>query len=109
MSTQETAEHIIDRPLDVVVAQPGRRVAPRLSDYDVERASFNLEVPERYNPVLHIVETWAAEDPGAPAVLSLDGSGDIVQLDTAASLARASREAARALLELGIGPATTSS
>ena len=103
MSTQETAEHIIDRP------RPGRDAPPRLSDYDVERASFNLEVPERYNPVLHIVETWAEEDPGAPAVLSLDGSGDIAQLDTAASLARASREAARALLELGIGPATTSS
>ena len=98
MSTQETAEHTIDRP------RPGRDAPPRLSDYDVERASFNLEVPERYNPVLHIVETWAAEDPGAPAVLSLDGTGEIVQLDTAASLARASREAARALLELGIGP-----
>ena len=102
MSTQP-AEHIIDRP------RPARDAPPRLSDYDVERASFKLEVPERYNPVLHIVETWAEEDPGAPAVLSLDGSGDIVQLDTAASLARASREAARALLELGIGPATTSS
>jgi len=98
MSTQETAEHTIDRP------RPGRDAPPRLSDYDVERASFNLQVPQRYNPVLHIVEPWAAEDPGAPAVLSLDGTGEIVQLDTAASLARASREAARALLELGIGP-----
>jgi acetyl-CoA synthetase len=97
MSTQP-AEHIIDRP------RPARDAPPRLSDYDVERASFKLEVPERYNPVLHIVESWAAEDPGAPAVLSLDGTGEIVQLDTAASLARASREAARALLELGIGP-----
>ena len=98
MSTQETSEHIIDRP------RPGRDAPPRLGGYDVERASFNLEVPERYNPVLHIVESWAAEDPDAPAVLSLDGTGEIVQLDTAASLARASREAARALLELGIGP-----
>ncbi|TMM00196.1 MAG: acyl-CoA synthetase [Actinobacteria bacterium] len=82
--------------------RPGRDAEPRLSDYETERATFRLEVPERYNPVLDIVEGWAAEDPDAPAVLSLDASGEIVQLDTAASLARVSREAARALLELGV-------
>ena len=86
----------IDRP------RPGRDAPPRLTDYDAERASFSLEVPERYNPVLHIVEGWAAEDPDAPAVLSLDAAGDVVRLDTAADLARGSRRAARALLDAGV-------
>ena len=85
------------------VARPTRDVEPRLVDYDRARAEFTLDVPERFNPVLAIIESWAAEDPDAPAVLSLDAAGDVVQLDTAADLARASRAAARALLDLGIG------
>jgi acetyl-CoA synthetase len=83
--------------------RPSRDVEPRLSDYERARAAFELAVPERFNPVLAIVERWAVEDPHAPAVLSLDAAGDIVQLDTAAELARASRAAARALLDLGVG------
>jgi acyl-coenzyme A synthetase/AMP-(fatty) acid ligase len=85
------------------LARPSRDVEARLTDYERERATFRLEVPERFNAVLHIVERWAAEDPEAPAVLSLDAAGDVVRLDTAADLARASREAARALLDLGVG------
>lgn len=83
--------------------RPGRDAPPRLTDHAAERASYRLEVPERYNPVLHIVEGWAAEDPDAPAVLSLDAAGDVVRLDTAAELAAGSRRAARALLAAGIG------
>jgi acetyl-CoA synthetase len=59
-------------------------------------------VPERYNPVLAIVESWAAEDPDAPAVLSLTADGEVANLQTAAELAEASRKAARALLNAGI-------
>jgi acyl-coenzyme A synthetase/AMP-(fatty) acid ligase len=83
--------------------RPGRDCEPRLTDYAAERAGFRIEVPERFNPVLAIVERWAAEDPDAPAVVSLDGAGDVVLLETAADLARASRETARALLDLGVG------
>jgi len=60
-------------------------------------------VPERFNAVLDIVETWASEDPDALAVLSLDAGGDVVAAQSAADLARASRQAARALLDLGVG------
>jgi acetyl-CoA synthetase len=83
--------------------RPSRDVEPRLLDYEKERETFQLEVPERFNPVLAIVDQWAADDPEAPAVLSLDAAGEIVQLDTAADLARASRLAARALLDIGVG------
>ena len=53
--------------------------------------------------MLAIVERWAGEDPDAPAVLSVDGKGDLVSLQTAAELAAASRRAARAFLSAGIG------
>ena len=53
--------------------------------------------------MLDIVETWASEDPDALAVLSLNAAGDVVAAQSVADLARASRQAARALLELGVG------
>jgi acetyl-CoA synthetase len=90
--------HAIARP------RPGRDAEPRLTDYDAARASFEVTVPERYNPVVSIVEGWAADDPDAPAVLSLDAAGEVVLLQTAAELADVARTAARALFELGVGP-----
>jgi len=40
--------------------RPGRDAPPRLTDYEEARRDFRLAVPERYNPVLAIVETWAS-------------------------------------------------
>jgi acyl-coenzyme A synthetase/AMP-(fatty) acid ligase len=84
-------------------ARPTRDTPPRLQDYAAERARFPLPVPERFNPVLAIVESWAREDPDAPAVLSLDGQGEVVSLQSASALAQATRTAARAMLAAGIG------
>ena len=50
-----TATGVIGRP------RPGRDAPPRLADYDAERATFRLEVPERYNPVLHFMVTPTAD------------------------------------------------
>ncbi|MGE0066999.1 MAG: AMP-binding protein, partial [Solirubrobacterales bacterium] len=88
--------------IGLALDRPARDAAPRLADYERERSSFQISVPERYNPVLAIVESWAAEDPDAPAVLSLTSEGEVANLQTAAELARASRMAARALLAAGI-------
>jgi acetyl-CoA synthetase len=87
----------------VSLARPARDCAPRLGDIDAERASYRVEVPERFNPVLDIVDVWASEDPDALAVVSLNAAGDVVLEQSAAELARASREVARVLLELGVG------
>ena len=87
----------------VSLDRPARDCAPRLADLDRERASYRVEVPERFNAVLDIVEAWASEDPDALAVLSLNAVGDVVAEQSAADLARASRQAARALLDLGVG------
>lgn len=82
---------------------PGRDVAARLQDHATERATFRLDVPETFNPVVDIVETWAADDPDALAVLSLGPDGEVVGEQTAADLARDARRFGRALLDLGVG------
>jgi acyl-coenzyme A synthetase/AMP-(fatty) acid ligase len=81
---------------------PSRSAAPRLTDYEHERGTYRVEVPERFNPVIDIVERWAAEAPHDLALVSLDGQGGLVAEHTAEDLARESRRAARALLELGV-------
>jgi acyl-coenzyme A synthetase/AMP-(fatty) acid ligase len=73
-----------------------------MTSYDEERSRFRLELPERFNAVLHVIEGWAAEDPAATALMSLDGEGEIVDSLSIGELARRSRGAARALMELGI-------
>ena len=82
--------------------RPARDAPPRLTDYAAERAAYRLELPERFNAVEAIVDRWAREAPHDPAVLSLDGDGEVIDLATAADLARESRRAARALLARGI-------
>lgn len=83
--------------------RPDRTAPPRLKNYERERQSFSPWSPERCNPVLAIVESWAEEDPNAPAVLSLSSEGEVVSMQTAAELAEASRKSARALLHAGVG------
>jgi acetyl-CoA synthetase len=84
-------------------ALPDRSAPPRMADYDTEKTSFRLVVPETYNPVIDIVERWAADSPDDLALVSLDGAGAVVAEQTVADLARESRRAARALLKAGIG------
>jgi acetyl-CoA synthetase len=74
-----------------------------MADYERERASFRLEVPEVFNPTIDIVEPWAGRAPEALALVSLDGAGGSVAEQTTADLARESRRAARALAAAGIG------
>jgi acetyl-CoA synthetase len=86
----------------MLVARPDRSAPPRLTSYEHERATYRVEMPDTYNPVIDIVERWAAESPDDIALVSLDANGDVVAQQTAVDLARESRRAARALLELGV-------
>ena len=56
--------------------RPDRDCAPRMTDLAAERATYRVDVPERFNAVIAIVERWATEDPDALAVLSLDADGE---------------------------------
>jgi acetyl-CoA synthetase len=82
---------------------PDRSAPPRMADYESERASFRLDVPDAFNPTIDIVEAWAERDPDAIALVSLDGRGGVVAEQTTADLARESRRCARALAAAGIG------
>jgi acetyl-CoA synthetase len=73
-----------------------------MASYDAERESFALEVPQTFNPVIDVLEDWAQEAPDELALVSLDGQGALVAEQSAGELARESRRAARALLELGV-------
>ncbi|MFL5824081.1 MAG: acyl-CoA synthetase [Solirubrobacteraceae bacterium] len=81
---------------------PDRSATPRLANYEEERDTYRIEVPDRFNAVIDIVERWAAEAPDDVALVSLDGQGGLVAEHTAADLARESGRAARALLGLGV-------
>ena len=73
-----------------------------MSSYDEARATYQLDVPERFNPVIDIVDRWASEAPDDLAVVSLGPRGEPVAEHTSATLALESRRAARALLDLGV-------
>lgn len=81
---------------------PGRDAAPRMTSYEDERAGYRVDVPERFNAVIDIIERWAGEEPNALALLSLDANGDVIDSHTVGELALESRRAARALLALGV-------
>jgi acetyl-CoA synthetase len=83
--------------------RPTRDAAPNMTDYEAERASFHLDVPERFNAVLDVLEARAESHPDDLALLSLDGEGDVTARHTFAELAADSRRMARAWGELGIG------
>ncbi|MEV4418908.1 AMP-binding protein [Patulibacter sp. NPDC049589] len=82
---------------------PARDAAPRLLDHAAERATFRIDVPDVYNPVIDIVEAWAADAPDELAVLSLGPDGAVTGEQTAADLARDARRVGRALLDQGVG------
>jgi acetyl-CoA synthetase len=85
------------------MARPGRDAPPNMTDYEQERLAFRLEVPERFNYVLDVLEPWAQRDPDALALLSLDAGGEVHARHTSAELCALSRRAAHALTAHGIG------
>ncbi len=74
-----------------------------MTDYEAERASFRLPVPERFNFVLDVLERRAASTPDGLALLSLDAAGAISARHTWADMARESRRMGHALSAHGIG------
>jgi acyl-coenzyme A synthetase/AMP-(fatty) acid ligase len=85
------------------IAAPGRDAPPRMTDLERERASFSIDVPERFNAVVDVLDRWAADEPDAVALVSLDAEGDPVASQTVADLVGESRRAGRALASLGVG------
>ena len=62
-----------------------------------------MSTPERFNPVVDILERWAAEEPDAVALMSIDEAGQLVARQTAGELVLQSQRMARALAGLSVG------
>jgi acyl-coenzyme A synthetase/AMP-(fatty) acid ligase len=73
-----------------------------MTDYESERASFRLEVPERFNFVLDVLERRARETPDGLALLALDAGGGETARYSWAEMARESRRMGNALLGIGV-------
>ena len=72
-----------------------------MTDYEAERATFRLDVPERFNFVLDMLERRAATPDGL-ALLALDAAGAETARYTWAEMARESRRMGNALTGLGV-------
>jgi len=83
--------------------RPTRQSPPNMVDYELERARFQLLVPERFNYVLDVLEPRARAHPNELALLSLGAAGEVVGEHTYADLVQASRRVGHALRALGVG------
>jgi acetyl-CoA synthetase len=79
-----------------------RDLAPNMTDYLATRASFRLEVPERYNYARDVVDAWAAREPGKLALLAVGPDGGDAHWFSFADLAASSDRAARFLAAQGV-------
>lgn len=82
--------------------RPGRDATPNMTDYEAERAAFRLDVPERFNFVLDVLERRAKATPDGLALLALDAAGAEAARYSWAEMARESRRMGNALLGLGL-------
>ena len=78
------------------------RDLPNMTDYLATRASFRLEVPERYNYARDVVDAWAVREPGKLALLAVGPDGGDPRRYGFADLARSSDRAARFLAAQGV-------
>ena len=74
--------------------------SPNMADYEAERRSFQLEVPEYFNFATDVIGKWAS-DPTKPAMLWIGPHGEERGL-TFAYFAEYSSRAANAFSKLGI-------
>jgi acetyl-CoA synthetase len=86
------------------IPPPDRTAAPNLTDYAQTRADYGVSVPERFNPVVDIVERWAKGAPDDLALISLGPAGETLAQHTVGQLSERARAAARALLAQGVRP-----
>ena len=82
--------------------RPERDAAPNMTDYEAERAAFRLDVPERFNFVLDVLEKRAKATPDGLALLALDAGGAETARYSWAEMARESRRMGNALLGIGV-------
>jgi acyl-coenzyme A synthetase/AMP-(fatty) acid ligase len=73
-----------------------------MTDYEAERAGFRLDVPERFNFVVDVLEKRAKATPDGLALLALDAAGAETTRYSWAEMARETRRMGNALTGLGV-------
>ena len=73
-----------------------------MTDYEAERANFRLDVPQRFNFVLDVLERRAANSPDGLALVALDAAGAETARYSWAEMARETRRMGNALMGLGV-------
>lgn len=76
---------------------------PNMTDYEATRASFRLEVPERFNAAVDVVDRRAESDPDKLALRMVSPDGVHADDFSFGDLRRRSNQMARALSDLGVG------
>ncbi len=73
---------------------------PHMTDYEAERRSFHIDIPEEFNFAIDVIGKWAA-DPDKLAMLWIGPDGEERRI-TFAQFAEGSSRAANAFAALGI-------
>ncbi len=75
---------------------------PNMTDYESTRASFNLDVPERFNATVDIVDARAADEPDRIALRMVSPDGRDADDHTFADLRERSIRMGHVLADLGV-------
>lgn len=76
---------------------------PNMADYDVARSSFRLDVPERFNAAVDVVDRLAADQSSKLALRMVSPDGSTSEDYTFGDLASRSTRMGHALSDLGVG------
>ncbi len=75
---------------------------PNMVDYDETRRTFRLDVPERFNYTLDVVDRWAADAPDKPALVAIEPDGHTAHRYSFGDIAAGAHRAAHLLASLGV-------
>ena len=75
---------------------------PNMTDYDTVRAGFRLEVPERFNYTIDVVDKRAVETPSHPALVALAPDGVTAERFDCAAVSALANRAANFLEAIGV-------
>jgi acyl-coenzyme A synthetase/AMP-(fatty) acid ligase len=75
---------------------------PNMTDYDLTRREFRLDVPEYFNFGFDVVDRWARSHPDKLALLAVDERGENPTRLTFSDVSAASNRFANALSKLGV-------
>ncbi len=75
---------------------------PNMTDYDQTYREFALEVPDRFNYTIDVVDRWAAESPEKPALIAIEPDGFTAHRFTFGEVSHLVNRTANLLTGLGV-------